>query len=65
MKLIVTKPTSRKTVLDSQDTYNLDTLVEMAVKTLWYMPKLNIIHRNYQAKPMHSFHETYSDKAYK
>ena len=34
-------------------------------KAQLYMPKLNIIHRNYQAKQMCSFHESYGDKAYK
>ena len=52
---MVTKLTSRKTVMDSPDTYNLDLSVEMAVKTLWYMPELNIIHRNYQTNKYLSF----------
>ena len=39
--------------------------LKMAVKTCWYMPELNIIHRNYQAKQVPYFLETYGDKAYK
>ena len=41
----------KKSILDPLDTYNLESsMINGYKETLWYMPELHIIHKNYQAK---------------